>query len=576
MDDDNTHYISRQEYVRAQMQAMKARDWQQTLDDARRAEAHEISVRSYHENKARAEEGMRISREHLDMARHSHNLQMKRHEEELRAARQGRQLQAAFIRDTQPSGQLGNAGYATEHNSKRLDMRRPNGLYLCMFNGEPLYFNGEGHGLTYGPIRSGKGVSLLYPNLAHLKHQSVVVIDTKSGETMMGTARHRFHNLGHEVVCINPHGIADAPHTVIDPCDHVRHAPRSEVIEKSIDLCSILIPSNRTDGENAWVAEDCGSFSAHRLAFLAQVDPERCTIEELYRFWHQSDAGMRADFEAMSKSEMAEIAGVGESCAAILSSRNQFNAYRAKAHKELEAFGPSTLIAAALRGKSKDIRDARHTPHTIYFVSKGVRPSIAKYLTLVLTHTMESLAYSPGPVKTVFLLDEFADLPPIPHLASKLATYAGIGAGMQFWFLTQSPKLIDRVYGRDLRDVLEQQAGFVMAWGVTDPELMKWMEINGGIATVKTLSANVTGNAVESGGLSVGEHPRPLLQPEDIRNMRPDEVLIFLQYGPVFRGVRVPYWKVSPWKHVLDDGRTVMQGAKLGPLVREQSDRGAS
>ena len=61
------------------------------------------------------------------------------------------------------------------------------------------------HLATFAPTGSGKGVSVVVPNLLSYRH-SCVVVDPK-GELYNLTSRHRRQKFGHTIVRLDPFGI---------------------------------------------------------------------------------------------------------------------------------------------------------------------------------------------------------------------------------------------------------------------------------------------------------------------------------------------------------------------------------
>ena len=74
--------------------------------------------------------------------------------------------------------------------------------------GPLLRYDGPGHVLTVAPTRAGKGVGAVVPNL--LDHPGPVLVTDPKGENLAITARWRAEVLGHQVVALDPFGLAPA------------------------------------------------------------------------------------------------------------------------------------------------------------------------------------------------------------------------------------------------------------------------------------------------------------------------------------------------------------------------------
>ena len=72
--------------------------------------------------------------------------------------------------------------------------------------GPLLRYDGPGHVLTVAPTRAGKGVGAVVPNL--LDHPGPVFVTDPKGENLALTALYRARALGHDVVALDPFGLA--------------------------------------------------------------------------------------------------------------------------------------------------------------------------------------------------------------------------------------------------------------------------------------------------------------------------------------------------------------------------------
>src|SRR3546814_18079102 len=58
----------------------------------------------------------------------------------------------------------------------------------------------------------------------------------------------------------------------------------------------------------------------------------------------------------------------------------------------------------------------------------------APWISLIISHIIETVAREVGPVQTTFLLDEFPMLPPSPSITKTLRLYQG--QGLQLWIFS--------------------------------------------------------------------------------------------------------------------------------------------
>ncbi len=87
----------------------------------------------------------------------------------------------------EPTHQRGSASWSTTKVLERARLYETSGVFLgCDTDGRPLFFDGEGHGLTLAPSGAGKTVGFVVPALAHTHSSlSLIVTDFKATLSVM-------------------------------------------------------------------------------------------------------------------------------------------------------------------------------------------------------------------------------------------------------------------------------------------------------------------------------------------------------------------------------------------------------
>lgn len=475
--------------------------------------------------------------------RESHAIHMQREAERQEHERNARHLVAQRFSNPKASGVLGNARFATVEDARAMGLCNSAGLFLGVLNGKGLFYGGQSHLTTYAKNRAGKGSTLLIPNLAHHSctgQRSVVVVDAKNGETTYATAYHRHKNFGSKVITLNPRGLAGMQRHRLNPLEGIVRAVPADMFDEAAIASHVLVPPRAGD-KDPWVKQGARAALQTVLAHMAFSSPATCTLGNLWTFFVRGDQAIFDDFKAMAKSDLPEVRHFAGRIASLMFAKNQWSAYAAELMDALAPFSPSSPYTWATDASDLDPRELTRDPHTVSLMLPGRDlESKGRWVSLVLNYLIETTAANPGPVQPLFMLDEFTQMPPIPGVLKALNLYSGLG--VQFWFFAQDPKAVADLYGEEGARRIEAQSAVVQAFRINDQDLMKSFEYLSGRTSVPVISANMSDGGQLGTGLTLSEQTRTLLQPEDMRNMGPDEQLIRLEFGPIVRADLVPWW----------------------------------
>lgn len=467
-----------------------------------------------------------------------------------------------FLMRPTPSGLLGNAALGTLQEAGRARLLDPDGFYLGSLSGLPLFYSGNAHLLTYARTGGGKGRDVILPNLAHVGRQSLVVVDVKDGENAYASARHRARALGQKVFFLNPWNCLQAGNTRLNPLSRlvrlVAAGERVELAAKEIAL--ILIPPAKRGADNAWISQGAQRILAARMTFLAYERPEECRLSSLWRFVNQGNEGLAFDLGEMAASSHVSVSGPAHTMFSLIEDApKQWEAYRSDMQTALDAYDPGSELEAATDADDFDPALLKDEPATIYLMTPSGKLGVAaQWISLVTNHLIETIAAQPGEVRTLFLLDEFAQLPPMPGMTKALRLYRG--RGIQLWFFAQGRFSLQERYPPEIVKEIEDQAAVLQMWGVEDPSLLKDIEAWSGKTTVAVRGINHNGGQVEGLSKGISEQARAVLQVEDIRAIGEGRQILKLPGHPLFVADRIPFHEIDPFRDQLLDVRDVAGG----------------
>lgn len=283
---------------------------------------------------------------------------------------EARKLEAA----TTPSGNFGNARFASAKDAAAAGLHDPGGLFLGLHEGEMIFHNGKAHLLTVAPARTGKGISAVTPNLLHWQG-SVFVTDPK-GELAGMTARHRAENFGQKVCILNPWGLHGLPQHRFNPLSVLVDLYSDETLRRSLtgevrDLALQLVPEPESDAKNCFFREGARKLLRALMLHLATRDqPDRCTLPELWRIL-QSTARMEAALADMAMSAALDgvVADLAEDVARLMThNAEQFGDFREGAVQAVDIFEPAGWLAESVSASDFSFEELKSGATTIYLV----------------------------------------------------------------------------------------------------------------------------------------------------------------------------------------------------------------
>jgi len=192
-----------------------------------------------------------------------------------------------------------------------------------------------------------------------------------------------------------------------------------------------------------------------------------------------------------------------------------------------------------------DFKAMKENPTTIYLIMPSDRSiTHASWLNLVMSLAIELVGRDRSNRRVLFLLDEMANLGYMPNILRAMAQYRG--QGVQVWSIIQQISQLERLYGKDGLEQFIGTCELINAFGVWDPQTIKFLSEWLGQTTVRNMTYNIDpgmGEKVTALNLTAADKGVALLRPEDIRTMPKDEQLIFYRNVKPIRSKRQSYWE---------------------------------
>ncbi len=448
--------------------------------------------------------------------------------------------------------------------------------YLNDQTKRPLLYNGDRHIMTFGPIGSGKGATVLIPALLHssvMADSSALVIDVK-GQLAAVTAQMR-HARAQEVRCINPFDVLSIPSATYNPLRFVDPASVSFASDcKRIAEGLGFEGADNSDDKNAFfeiTALDLVNVLVQWAVVYAgkegweEYEPNLVTVRKILNLGepHRSDffralTGVKNEAIAEGAQmfvppEGGQLRGAIEDC---------FATARGKL-----AFLRDPGIERGLRGGKNEISfaDLKRKLMTVYLV---IPPELlgthGRFLRLLVMSALNELFRERTQPKNpvVFMLDEFAQL----GYMSLIENVASVGRDykIRLWCVLQNIPQLKNLYGSRWESFLSS-AGVAQFFGPNDVETATWVSKRAGTHMTQKITrsastssgSNSGGHSSTSSGQTSGESismvEEPLWKPNDVIGLGDGYQLLFVpNHGGSLLGKREPYFTDDGFANLRD------------------------
>jgi len=435
------------------------------------------------------------------------------------------------------------SAYGTAHWAGRGDMKRaglfsPGGMVLGRRKGKLLRFQTDKHLLTLAPNRAGKGVSAIIPNLLTWPG-SALVIDPK-GENAIVAARHR-REMRQAVHVLDPWGITGQPRGRFNPLLTLSPDSADLVEDAALLADGLVLPGSKVDDE-FWNGEARSLIAGLLMHIVTTEVPENRHLGTLRHFLTLGDTEFADLLEDMADSQAA--AGlVARTARRLMQKADRERSGVISTAQAQTHFLDSPRMAEVLRASSFDLRGLKSGRMTIFLVLPDDRLAThGRWLRLIVGLCLSALTRDRRPPKhpVLFMLDEFAALGRLQAVETAMGLLAGYG--VLLWPILQDLSQLQDLYPNRWRSFLAN-TGVVQAFGVNDMGTAEYLSKMLGQRTVTVRQHGVSGtDHLARGSENYAPTARPLLMPQEILRLPPNEELLLLQGKPPILADRVRYF----------------------------------
>lgn len=377
------------------------------------------------------------------------------------------------------------------------------------------------HAFVIGPPSSGKGASLIIPNMLTWEN-SAIVLDIR-GETFDATAGYRDKVLNSRVYRFAP---LSETTDAYNPLEYVRDVPGQR--EQDIaEIAEALIPSQ--PGEKPYWIQDARQLMSGVISLV---------LEDIKTAPINKNIGTCMDILQSKDTPVSTISEILRSNSFSYFTERQLRPFINMAKEQFSgvysnmrtAMRPylNPLILNATSRNTFDLRQFKSHNQTLYIDFRMAQvETIAPLANLLLAQSVKYLGdtmLQPNERPVLMLLDEFSNLGRLQPLLTMFKALGGYGVAV--WIFVQSISDLDAAYGRDGRSTLLDSSDLQIFLGASNPTSLRHFEelLGKKIVTIQSKTAGAwfsTGASVQS-----RETMAPLMSTDELRQLSFDKAVI--------------------------------------------------
>lgn len=481
---------------------------------------------------------------------------------------------AIALKRLKPQSDLhGSARWATEQEVKEAGLFSETGLILGQWpgrkgRGRTLRHDGPEHVFVFAPTRSGKGVSLVLPNLLTWPH-SVLVHDMK-GENWVLSAGWRSRELGSVCIKFDP-TCADGTGARYNPLFEIRMGDQE--VRDAQNVADILVDPNGDRIRDHW-DRTAHSLLVGVLLHVLYAEREK-TLAGCARFLARPDRPIDVALEVMMATEHAPPGHPGwyDPVAGTWTRTHPAAAAAARALLDKSPNERSGVLSTALSfldlyrdpilARNTEVSDfaledlvSHERPVSLYLTVppsdlSRTRPLVRLLLNQVCRRLTERMDFADGRGKgagkhpLLLMLDEFPALGKLQFFQESLAYLAGYD--IRAMLITQDLSQHQGVYGK--QESITANCHVRIAFAANKPETAELLSQMAGDTTVSHKQVSYRGGrfdlVMDHRNITQQEIRRRLLTPDEAMRLDPDHEVVFVAGQQPIYGRKLRYFEDS-------------------------------
>ncbi len=413
------------------------------------------------------------------------------------------------------------------------------GIPLIIKKDEVWVDNGEYHSLVIGATGSGKTQTVIFPMVEVLakKKESMIITDPK-GEIYEQTSN-MLREKGYDVLILNfrdpQNGSAWNPLSL--PYRMYRSGNQDKAIELLDDLAAnILYEEKSGNADPFWEKTSADYFAGLALGLFEDTEEDQVNLNSISLMTTVGEEKFGGSTYIKEYFNMKDPAGAAYTNASgtIMAPSETKGSIISVFKQKIKLFASRENLSEMLSHSDFDLETIGERPTALYIVIQDEKKTYHPLVTILLKQCYETLiatAQKHGgklPVRTNFLLDEFANMPPLKDITTMIT--AARSRQIRFTMIIQNFAQLDQVYGKENAETIKGNCGNIIYLITT--ELKALEEISKMCGEVKSKKDDKTAST-------------PLVTISDLQRMKQFEVIIMRMRKNPFKTKFVPYYQMQ-------------------------------
>ncbi len=408
-------------------------------------------------------------------------------------------------------------------------------------NGKEIWVdNGEYHNLVIGSTGSGKTECLVKPmvNLLAKKGESMIITDPK-GEIYKYSASY-LKERGYRIIVLNfrepQRGNSWNPLTL--PYKYYRSGNQDKSIELLDDVALNILydPSNKSESD-FWEKSSADYFSGLALGLFKDAKEEEVNLNSINAMStigeeRYATSNYIKEYFGMKGEKSNEYIFVSSVINAPNDTKGgQLATFRQKIRK----FSTGEALSEMLSYSDFDMRDIGNGKTAVFMIIHDEKKTYHSLMTIFIKQCYETLidvAQANGgklPFRTNFILDEFANMPPLKDVDAMVS--AARSRDIRFTFIIQNFAQLNDVYGDNVAEIIKGNCGNLIYLISTEMKALEEIsKMCGEVKVTDDKDKNAT---------------RPLITVTDLQKMKLFEAIIKRLRTDPFRTQLEPDFKME-------------------------------
>lgn len=407
--------------------------------------------------------------------------------------------------------------------------------------------DGDYHNLIIGSTGSGKTQNIIFPMIELLaKHGESMIITDPKGE-LYEKKSNMLRSKGYNIVLLNfrDPGRGNAWNPMSLPYNLYKSGNRDKAMELLDDLAlNILYDEGNKNADPFWEKTSADYFSGLSLGLFEDAKEEEINLNSISLMTTVGEeklGGSTYIKEYFNLKDPGSSAYINAS-STILAPADTKMSILAVFKQKIKLFASRENLSEMLSYSDFDIADIGKRKTAVFIIVQDEKKTYHSLVTIFIKQVYETLIdvaqNSPKnrlPIRTNFLLDEFANMPPLKDVTTMIT--AARSRAMRFTMIIQNFAQLNEVYGEQNAETIKGNCGNTIYLISTELKALKEISEMCGEIKVKTGKDE-----------KEKEETRPLITISDLQKMKMNEVIIRRIRLAPFKTKLTPEYQMQ-WEH---------------------------